>query len=1629
MSALAQAWVVSSKTPIDVDGWNSKCRIYACEMESTRAHRLKSTLSYRRYSSQWHQPAHGDAFLLFNRPEEHVHVLFLNPPYDTDRQHKRLEERWLRRFAPLVVVGGVLLHFVPFYALGASAETIARHFDRVVCFRVPAPHFDAFKQVVLVGRKRMPLATPDPAIVAQVRAWSADAASIPELPAHGHACPSFVISTSLPARAPTWEMRETDLTETLASYAPWTFTDRGGRRQATPNVEPEGPYTEIMVPRLRLACPPRPAHIAMAAGAGVLSGARLTPDAGQRGPELLLKGVHRRTYRHLRWKENAKHEHVAEERQHHPELQLSILDLSTGRYHTLTPTIEPTEHASPSQWSVGDLLARYSGSMLRAMRERCDLLYDPTRPGDKARVLPDISPTPLVGGQEDGVRALLRLLNEPDRTAILLGEIGVGKTRMSLTAAYHHLGGRGRVFVICPTALIAEWQSEVEKVLPGRRVVVLENVSDVDALAARPCDGFEVVLMSKEQAKLGHEWQGVTTCPRCGTRQKESGSKLAETRAFCEHAITAPSNAAAHILARLLPLASVMSDPQLTGAVEHVGGRIARRMKVREGADWHRLDYVVRAIVPAVRRNVARTQGHNYETARGWRTILESLLHALGDDALIVETALALFRSSLTDRDTNAEYGGPHMVRTMAAELLLLLPPSSPFIGSTLREMERYMGRDYRGNVGRLFNRRRSIEIANDVRRSGRWTKETAQREPLGGYGCIGDVPLYLSEERGSEKSLRYAIERLAAFAVWSEETCGELLIQAIPEPTRRVQLARYLLRRHPKLFDLMILEECFVAGTLVSGRPIETIRVGDMVDSFDERTGQCVKRRVSRLWIRRTDLLVRVTFANGASFVCTPNHPILTSDGWIPAGRLTHEHDVFTMRCGSESMDRHVFHVRNTNHEGGRPRGGTVQERSRVLQQQLCGQGSFPEEPDVALGRSVPRLWCDGASGRKGRNSLSPTWVRLLLASVFGEVSATIPTYGEGVSVSLVQEGVAPCALQSRTRSSKWVRLLRPIVQGQVASKTPLQVQDGAVGTIGVFEAHEVEQPHARSERSCADECQSTRADVLGAGWEWSTDRATETARGSSGLADGGSGAHRASRGAVPVLATPLQDRHRVGNAQARCGSRREFAQDPKVEVLGQAKDGRLERTRVASVEVLERGSDGGFGPVCSDGLVYNLEVEETHTYFAEGVVVHNCHMFAHGESAQSKAAQRLLSLCMRRRLPVIALTGSVMNGFARSLFVLLWHLSSAFRAEFDFGDAGEFERRYGFLVQVVEQYNEKKERVVFGSHSDRVTTRERTTGAAPGVLPTVVLRFLLGMGVTVQLSDLEVALPPCHERIVYVDPTVEQTDNAHRLLAKVLGAMAADRFKAGLAGKLFGALGHLPRYYDHATNDTGNREDGSWTVGYPIGTEGVASPTLLCVPGLDPATRLPKESALVHEVRKALDDGRNVVVATTRIDLGERLTRVLGEDLADIGVRPVFLNAKKVSAKKRRDWVISAKEAGARVLVCNPAALPQGLNVLVGHFSVVCMFDDPDNNPTLLRQFRGRFVRIGQTSDVHLLLFVYRGTLQEDANDHLQKKRVVAEAADGLDPSAAFIVAGVGEQASFESDLGKALYAKLTG
>jgi hypothetical protein len=85
---------------------------------------------------------------------------------------------------------------------------------------------------------------------------------------------------------------------------------------------------------------------------------------------------------------------------------------------------------------------------------------------------------------------------------------------------------------------------------------------------------------------------------------------------------------------------------------------------------------------------------------------------------------------------------------------------------------------------------------------------------------------------------------------------------------------------------QMLILDECFAAGTLVDGKPIEQIKLGDRVTSFSGKWFG--KNAVVRLYKRPApSRMCRIYFNNGAAINCTLNHPFYTRQGWVPAYRL----------------------------------------------------------------------------------------------------------------------------------------------------------------------------------------------------------------------------------------------------------------------------------------------------------------------------------------------------------------------------------------------------------------------------------------------------------------------------------------------------------------------------------------------------------------------------------------------------------------------------------------------------------------------------------------------------------------------------------------------------------------------
>lgn len=318
----------------------------------------------------------------------------------------------------------------------------------------------------------------------------------------------------------------------------------------------------------------------------------------------------------------------------------------------------------------------------------------------------------------------------------------------------------------------------------------------------------------------------------------------------------------------------------------------------------------------------------------------------------------------------------------------------------------------------------------------------------------------------------------------------GIVMAGAPSNPFARIQVCsvQTLLTRGFLPDGSVILDECFPGETLVGGRRIDSISVGDTVDSVDHKTGMVKPARVTRVFEKRAYSLWRLRI--GATVIrCTWNHPIFVK------GR------------------------------------GYVQAQNIAPGDLLCLWDHLHEETVRRRARSQD-----------------------LLEGMFEQ--AALPDHGIDES-SLCQR------------------------------------------------AHEGEQPHesCRGEAQTERHLEAYRSQAEGSRWQ------RERANGTTEALVGSAGARLAAGVGYPHGAPSTWDPNQLQNRPSSPGAQDcdrsgwEQSSFPEAERTGQEEGDVLVWARVDRSESDESTGDGSF--------VYNLEVEGNHTYFANGVLVHNCHHY----------------------------------------------------------------------------------------------------------------------------------------------------------------------------------------------------------------------------------------------------------------------------------------------------------------------------------------------------------------------------------------------------------------------------------
>jgi hypothetical protein len=414
---------------------------------------------------------------------------------------------------------------------------------------------------------------------------------------------------------------------------------------------------------------------------------------------------------------------------------------------------------------------------------------------------------------------------------------------------------------------------------------------------------------------------------------------------------------------------------------------------------------------------------------------------------------------------------------------------------------------------------------------------------------------------------------------------------------------------------------------------------------------------------------------------------------------------------------------------------------------------------------------------------------------------------------------------------------------------------------------------------------------------------------------------------------------------------------------------------------------------------------------------VIDEAHECTNADSAQSQAMAQFMATKM------LLLTGSLSNGYATGLFSILWTISRHFRAEFGRDEKFAFADTFGFRRRTVD-YRDKEthEIVAFGTVSDRVERRERGGGYAPGIVPSLFLRYLLRVAVLLHMADMDVELPPLTERVELVDPGQELGARVRRLRNGLMTRIFADRFsELGLAGKLFGAMGEEWSSADRASMGVGNCDEGVYRVCYPEHVGGALVAEMQPFPA---EVILPKERRMLEIVRSELAEGRNVLIFAWHANcrLYERLARLVETEL---GEPCPILASDGVPAIERQAWIKrEIVGRGRRVMIVNPAAVGVGLNCLT-HFATVVWFQPPGCAPKALRQAIGRIHRIGQSRPCRVYWLIYKGTSQEVLHKLLLLKVAESVAVDALDPASALAASGIGTPAGMSGfDVGRAIF-----
>lgn len=353
-----------------------------------------------------------------------------------------------------------------------------------------------------------------------------------------------------------------------------------------------------------------------------------------------------------------------------------------------------------------------------------------------------------------------------------------------------------------------------------------------------------------------------------------------------------------------------------------------------------------------------------------------------------------------------------------------------------------------------------------------------------------------------------------------------------------------------PSQFGLLLVDECFIAGTLVDGVPIEKIKLGRTVETHQGRG------MVTHVFKTPAKELCRITTRKGREIVCTPNHPIWNGQTWVPASLLT-KHSILVTIIPSKGITDEKTNVFSM-----------FKRVFTKIMEQLNGSILF-----------------------KGMQASSLCQT---------EKSCALQLFDMWKGIGIVWKKITK---QEIKKCSLWIARMQI---NSFTKRNPKNIRCSWWKHDISSQDKRNEQAGSQSGRVNKAPCNGMEANGAGRKWTW----ANYSRAGISKCIRMGLECVLGYKNASYFwLSNVLQIGHWKSCFTNWNRGRWVLPPGDFSTRAGHQENRVFENDWVESVEVYKQGSGDEFARLCPDGFVYNLEVTNGNTYFANGILVHNCH------------------------------------------------------------------------------------------------------------------------------------------------------------------------------------------------------------------------------------------------------------------------------------------------------------------------------------------------------------------------------------------------------------------------------------